>query len=830
MKWLHPQGDEVFEIRILNPDKASSSHWQGRAFGASGKKPVVAGWFRDQAKAAALVGQIRAAGIYVTLNPCKKAILARVAERLKANTATSSDGDMASRRNLLFDFDPKRPAGISSTDNEHGAAILFAQQVKAELAAEGWPAPLVGDSGNGAHLVYALELEHNPENTALLRAVLGALAQRYAGRLQEAGLEVDQTVFNASRISKVYGTRTGKGDNLPERPHRYAKILDLPEIRTPVAREMLEGLVAAYPPSPQTTSSKGEGGRGPDVGAVVDLRLDVAAYLAHYGREVSKVKDDGHGGQLFCLSECIFDPAHSPNEAAVGQSADGKLYYQCFHNSCRQHTWTEARAVISGHDKLTPFMPGRPSRSRKQKAPSPGSSGPPAPITEKFNWSDLGNARRLVVAHGQDLRYSQLNKEWYDWDGKVWRVDNRGEVVRRAKATIDGLYDEVKKLDFESDARKNFSRFALKSEGASRIQGMLILAQSEPGIAILPGEFDSDPWLFNVQNGVIDLCTGELQPHRREDLLTCISSVAYDPLAQCPQFHEFMAQIFDHNQRMINFIWTSFGYALTGDVREQCFWMLWGSGANGKGTLMDCISHIFGSYWLNISTETLLAQQNNSSQIRSDVARLDGPRLVTAAEIDQGRRLSESLIKGLSGQNTITARFLYGKDFDFKPQFKLFIETNNKPIIKDQTNAMWRRLKLVEFPMDFRAHPDRGLPEKLLSEAPGILRWLINGCLSWQDFGDLAEPAEVIQAVQDYRDEMNPLKGFIDTCCVLGTDLTITSADLYKSYCDWAEENLQKGERLKKKGFGLTLAGQGFKPTRSGAARFWRGLGLRIIE
>jgi putative DNA primase/helicase len=404
--------------------------------------------------------------------------------------------------------------------------------------------------------------------------------------------------------------------------------------------------------------------------------------------------------------------------------------------------------------------------------------------------------------------------------------------VRRAKTTVETIYGEAAELAFDSDQRKNLFKFALKSEAAGRIAGMLNLAQSEPGIPVLPAALDADPWLFNCANGTIDLKTGTLREHRREDLLTCLSPVAYDPQAACPDFEKFLWQIFNGNQNIIDFIWLSLGYALTGETREQCFWIFWGNGANGKGTLVDCISEIFGSYRMNVSTETLLAKQNEGSQIRSDVARLDGPRLVTAAEIDKGRRLSESLIKGLSGKDTITARFLYGKDFDFRPQFKLFIQTNNKPIIRDQTNAMWRRLKLVEFPMDFREHPDRELPEKLRVEMSGILAGLVRSCLNWQQYGDLNEPDEVKEAVQEYRAEMDPLKEFLETKCLIGPDLTTPAAGLYSAYNSYADENnLQKRERLLKRSFGLALAEQGFRKAKgTSGVRLWRGIGLRAPE
>jgi ribosome biogenesis protein Nip4 len=224
LKFLHP-GDEVFEICLISPVQDKSSFWEGRAFG---QKKIVAGWFRDKEKAAALVAQIKAEGIYVTLNPCQEALLARAHERLKANVARSQDKEMAAIRNLLIDIDPIRPHGISSTDAEHEAAMSFTLKLRSNLRDKGWPEPLVGDSGNGAHLVYPLDLANTPENAELLKKVLGALAQQYAEELVILGLDLDTKNFNPSRLTKLYGTQTHKGDHTPARPHRWARIAECP--------------------------------------------------------------------------------------------------------------------------------------------------------------------------------------------------------------------------------------------------------------------------------------------------------------------------------------------------------------------------------------------------------------------------------------------------------------------------------------------------------------------------------------------------------------------------------------------------------------------------
>ncbi len=231
MAWLHPDDpadDPVFELCIINPKQTSCRLWEGRALGS---KPLVAGWYQDKNKAAAMAAHlhsVHAKGIYLTLNPCQEALLARANERLKANVNRTTNQDIADLRNLLLDVDPKRLAGISSTDQEHEAALEMIELIRADLAGEGWSEPLIADSGNGGHLTYPLDLPNTDETVALLKAVLAALALRYADHLARLGLDLDQAVFNPSRLTKLYGTWARKGDSTPDRPHRQSKILPPP--------------------------------------------------------------------------------------------------------------------------------------------------------------------------------------------------------------------------------------------------------------------------------------------------------------------------------------------------------------------------------------------------------------------------------------------------------------------------------------------------------------------------------------------------------------------------------------------------------------------------
>ncbi len=401
LKFLHPDG-AVFEVCAIGLKTPTSKLWTGKAYG---KKPLAAGWFKDPVMAAKLAVPIEAEGIYCTLNPCQDALLARADHRLQAGVARTADQDIAGIKNLLVDIDARRPAGVSSTDAEHAAALEMAQVIRADLAKEGWSGPLVADSGNGGHLDYPLDLPNTQENVALVRAVLEALALRYQEQLLRLNLAIDQTVFNPSRLVKLYGTWVKKGDSTPDRPHRMARIVSLPAARQPVPVELLKKLAAtagagatttATTASPQAKKPRADAGGW----------LDVEAYLAHHQVDIVKVKPH-QGGMLYCLKECLFDPAHADNEAAIKQAADGKLSYQCFHKSCKRHTWAEARQKISGTDRLDRFVIGGNPRRALALAPQPRAAAPAPTVTPGLQRSSAPVIRLVSGKELENLEFPE---------------------------------------------------------------------------------------------------------------------------------------------------------------------------------------------------------------------------------------------------------------------------------------------------------------------------------------------------------------------------------------------------------------------------------------
>jgi putative DNA primase/helicase len=351
---------------------------------------------------------------------------------------------------------------------------------------------------------------------------------------------------------------------------------------------------------------------------------------------------------------------------------------------------------------------------------------------------------------------------------------------------------------------------------------MIELAKTEAGISVTPDQLDSDPWLLNCLNGTIDLRTGELHDHRRENLCTKLVPVGFDPEAQCPIWDSFLERILGQNLELIKFLRRAVGYSLTGLTTEQILVFLYGTGANGKTTFIETMRHLFADYSQQADFTTFLEKKNDGP--RNDLASLKGARFVAAVEAAEGRQLAEAVIKQTTGGDTIRARFLYHEFFEFKPQFKLFLVANHKPRIAGTDEAIWRRIRLIPFavtiPKDER---DQQLPEKLERELPGILTWAVRGCRSWQKNG-LGEPAEVSEATAAYRREMDILADFIEEGCVVGPQEVVDAGQLYKVFMKWCEDSGE--EPLTQKKLGEKLRERGFEAGKKRGIRRWKGLRL----
>lgn len=453
-------------------------------------------------------------------------------------------------------------------------------------------------------------------------------------------------------------------------------------------------------------------------------------------------------------------------------------------------------------------------------APDPA---PQDPAAKTLHCTDWGNAQRLVRLHGRDLRYCYDWSKWLVWDGKRWAVDNTGEAMRRAKATVRTIFGEIARADDEKD-QKALKHWAFESERAWRLDATLKLAQSEPGIAIRPDQLDADIWTLNCENGVLDLRTGTLRPHDRGQLITKLAPVAYVPDAECPVWERFLETILPEED-VRDFVQRAAGYSLTGSVAERVLLVLWGGGRNGKSTLLSVLIAALGDYAMMTPKETFVARRDDT--IPNDVARLKGARMVAASESEEEHHLAEGLVKQMTGNEPISARFMRGEWFDFMPQFTPWFGTNHRPMIRGTDKAVWDRIRLIPFTVRIPdENVDQDLPLKLRAELAGILAWAVRGCLLWQTV-DLSlgnTPPAVRQATDEYRSDMDLLAGFLDECCTLGETELARSNEIYVAYSDWSKANNEKPRSAR--WLAQQLGERGFDRGRDKQSRFWIGISV----
>jgi putative DNA primase/helicase len=432
--------------------------------------------------------------------------------------------------------------------------------------------------------------------------------------------------------------------------------------------------------------------------------------------------------------------------------------------------------------------------------------------------TDLGNAQRLVAAEGKDIKHCYKNKSWYVWDDTKWSKDENGEIQRRAKKTVKAMLHEA--ADLDDKECKTLVAHEQTSESEARLNSMVSLARSEKGVSVQLTDFDTDPMLFNCMNCTIDLNTGNPREHRRVDLISKIAPFKYDAKAECPTWQGFLSTVTEGNGELMDYLQRCVGYSLTGQTIEHALFLLYGNGANGKSTFLEVLRHVFGDYSQTADFGSFLF--STGQPVRNDLAKLNGARFVTASESDSSRRFDETVIKQMTGGDTITARFLYGEHFEFAPQFKLWLGTNHKPPIRGQDEGVWRRFRLIPFTVSIPPDKqDHALKSKLMLEASGILNWALDGLAQWQAKG-LQEPEIVKDSTKEYRENQDAIGQFLTAECLVGKHFKSPARSLYNTYKGWA--TLTGEYELSERAFSNVLGERGFKKTRDGSGMWWNGV------
>lgn len=602
-----------------------------------------------------------------------------------------------------------------------------------------------------------------PNDDESKRIVNGVLA--YLNRtFSRDGVHIDTKVGNASRITKLYGTMTRKGPATVERPHRLSCITRIPETLQPVA--------------------------------VADLKK--IANLA---------------------------PTKSATEALPQDVVAGSRNTLLFREGCRlRRLGLDEKAICAAltainTERCRPALDGREVETVARSCAKYEPAADLCPCTE------AGDAEFFAACNADSLRFDHLSSDWLLFKEHFWSAQTDGEVYRLALDSIRARQGAAVKST--GDGRAKRISWALGGEARKRLTNQLALAQNIKPLADAGDKWNLEGHLLGVQNGVIDLHAGTLRPGRPEDRITLVSPLSYDSAASIRGWEKFILEVCDENSELAAYFQVVFGYILTGETREQAFWIFFGEGANGKSTLLEIVTqHVIPNHSWSMNFPS-----DKWSESMSDYqkAQLAGRRLVVSKENEKTQRLNTEFIKSLTGDEKISARHPYGRPFEFDPVAKFIMAVNHKPKIVDETHAMWRRVRLVPFLRTFPLNP--GFAKSLAAESAGALAWAVQGAVKYYREG-MTTPEFVLAATQEYRQESDALTPFFTERCVIGPDKKTQAQPLFEALRAWYDyQNTPHEERLNQNEFGNRMGNdKRFTVTRgTGSERkkvFYCGIGL----
>ncbi len=633
-------------------------------------------------------------------------------------------------------------------------------------------------------------------------------------------MSVDAANYNAGRIWKLYGTMARKGDHTAERPHRRSRMLSAPDPLTIVTSEQLLYLVSQLPTKAPVPSE-----------SPVEIKgykniLDLSEWLNEHGIRVKSEKPC-QDGRIYLLDTCPFSAGHRDGAYAI-QFKNGAVFAGCHHASCGggKQRWKELREKYETSEERQKHQEQRITAGKKDRAQAKAAesrlpSQKNNATSEPFALTDAGNAERLIAQYGDSVRYCATFNAWYLWNGTVWERDDRGRMLLIATDVARSIHLEAA-VAATADLSRALSRWALISESLHARKAMIDSAA--PHIPVLPEVFDAPVYLLNCRNGTLELDTMTFREHRPGDMLTKKAAVTYDPAATCPQWLAHLTLIFGGDADYLSGFQSMCGYSLLGTNPQQVMFILYGKGRNGKSKTIEVLARILNDYAVNIAAESLVAKRFENA--RSDLARLAGARLATAAEGAEGARMDESIIKQITGEYAITVRKLYENEFEFTPMAKIWLTTNHEPVIRGTDDGIWRRIWMVPFAVQIpedKCDPD--IAAKLLTESAGILNWCLVGLKRFfENGGRLVQPRKVSVATGNLRTVSDTVGLFLVTECVVEAGSRISRIAMNEVFERWCEEEGYKQHISKKRLFaalrdiGVTDGG------KSGIDRYWSGL------
>jgi putative DNA primase/helicase len=523
----------------------------------------------------------------------------------------------------------------------------------------------------------------------------------------------------------------------------------------------------------------------------------------------------------------------------AGVISEGQRNDVMFRNVCaqvRRGMSTEAIRAAAHRDNAERFSPPLfpaevdtiVDQAVQRYEPTP-TDADESPLAAARHCTDTGNGERLIDVFGDRIRYCPAWGSWLVWDERRWAKDDMLQIEHLAGLALRRIHNEAAEAR-SKDAREELGRWALASESAARRRAAIECARSDPRVVVRPDQLDGDPWLFNCLSGTIDLKTGELREHRREDLITKLSPVAFDSSAKLELWDRMLCQATEGNAEMPAFLARLAGYSLTGLTSEEKLPFIYGPEATAKSTFLEALKNTWGDYAQTADFETFL-KRSGVGNPRTDLARLAGARLVIAIETEPGTRLADGFVKMITGGDRVVARKLYHDEFEFRPAFTLWWAANDAPRMSDRDGALWRRILEIPFTHQIpEKQRDPHVKATLIDPAvagPTILAWAVRGCLAWQRDG-LGVPPAVARATEQLREEMNPLRDFLAERCLFEEQALSSSKSLYGAYVRWSAANNERS--LSRREFGLRLAARGCQSRHRRDGDAWEGIRLLADE
>ena len=445
------------------------------------------------------------------------------------------------------------------------------------------------------------------------------------------------------------------------------------------------------------------------------------------------------------------------------------------------------------------------------------------------SWDDQGRGLRMRDQFATVLKFNAVDKKWFFFNGSYWQEDIGNQRVELAAERVaNSIKKEKPELSFSTktdDDKAMNEWYRFQKDSRSHMAKMHMIDEFKKYVIVKHGEFDKEDMLLNTESGYVDLSSGELHDHDIDKKFSHQTVAEYSDNVDAPLWEKFLNQIFNNDEELIHYVQKAIGYSFTGSVDEQCLFILNGRGRNGKSVFSNVVSDVAGNYAKQMNVQTIVAKKNQSGSANSDIARLEGARIVTSSELNEGDRFDESLVKQLTGGDKILARFLYGSEFEYKPKFKIWMATNHLPIIRGTDDGIWRRIKIIPFNIQIpKEKVDKKLEYKLKAEYTGILNWIVQGAIMWQQEG-LEDPEAVTKVIETYRAEMDPLDAFLEECCTTGQNYSIKAREMYDAYHEWAKESEEYKMSLNK--FGREMSKKLLRVKKRDG---WYYVGLKLKE